>query len=108
MTAPHGRLAPTLTRRELLALLAAGPGAAGAAMRAQTARDRRVFNPGLGGYLLEPDGSVKTWSLLDTAGYSHGLGTNERIPPYTAFEIPGLRDVVTMAPCGSMIMLRPG
>lgn len=99
--APRGTLA-TLTRRELLALLAAGPGAAGATLRAQTGPGRRVFNAGLGGYLIEPDGSVKTWSLLGNSTKAHfGLGSNEPIPPNTAFEIPGLRDVETIAPGGS-------
>ena len=85
-----------MTRREALMLLAAAPIAAADTMRAQARRDRRIISAGLDTFLIEADGTVKGWSLAEPYGWMFGLGHANRVPKYTAFTVPGLRDVVAM------------
>ena len=88
-----------MTRRALLELLAAAPLAARAAAQTPASGQRRVISAGLITYIIEPDTTVKVWSHTQPFGYNVGLGYDSRIEPYTAFEIPGLRNVVNMAAC---------
>ena len=78
-------------------LAAAAPIAAVDPLRAQAPRARRVISAGLDTFLIESDGTVKGWSLAEPYGWRFGLGHANRVPKYTAFTVPGLRDVVAMA-----------
>jgi alpha-tubulin suppressor-like RCC1 family protein len=86
-----------MTRRDAVMLLAAAPMAAVDPLRAQAPSARRVISAGLDTFLIESDGTVKGWSLLEPYGWRFGLGHANRVPKYTAFTVPGLRDVVAMA-----------
>jgi alpha-tubulin suppressor-like RCC1 family protein len=86
-----------MNRRDALMLLAAAPMAAVSPLRAQAPPARRVISAGLDTFLIESDGTVKGWSLVDPYGWRFGLGHANRVPKYTAFTVPGLRDVVAMA-----------
>jgi alpha-tubulin suppressor-like RCC1 family protein len=88
----------TMTRREALKLVAASPLAAvQAAAQPDSGRGRRVFPAGLVAYLLEPDGTAKGWAYAEPFGWSFGLGHADRVKKYIAFDIPGVKNVVSMA-----------
>jgi alpha-tubulin suppressor-like RCC1 family protein len=78
-------------------LLASAPLAVVASLRAQGPPGRRIISAGLDTFLIETDGTVKAWSLTEPYGWSFGLGHANRVPKYTAFTVPGLRNVVAMA-----------
>jgi alpha-tubulin suppressor-like RCC1 family protein len=86
-----------MNRRDALTLIASAAIGTGVTLRAQMPRSRRIISAGLETFLIEADGTVKAWSLVNTPGGQFGLGHDTRVPPYTAFEIPGLRNVVDMA-----------
>jgi alpha-tubulin suppressor-like RCC1 family protein len=88
-----------MNRRDALGLLAGAVVGSGVSPRAQTPmpRSRRIISAGLDTYLIETDGTVKAWSLVNSPGWALGLGYDSRVQPYTAFETPGLRNVVDMA-----------
>jgi alpha-tubulin suppressor-like RCC1 family protein len=86
-----------ITRRDALMLLAAAPMAAVDPLRAQAPSTRRIISAGLDTFMIESDGTVKGWSLTEPYGWRFGLGHANRVPKYTAFTTPGLRDVVAMA-----------
>jgi len=88
----------TISRREVMKLLAASPFAGAQAATAQSppARGRRVIAAGADTFLIEPDASVKAWSLMDPYGWRFGLGHSERVKKYTAYDVP-LKNVVTIA-----------
>jgi alpha-tubulin suppressor-like RCC1 family protein len=86
-----------ITRRDALMLLAAAPMAAVDPLCAQAPSTRRVISAGLDTFLIESDGTVKGWSLLEPYGWRFGLGHANRVPKYTAFTVPNLRNVVAMA-----------
>ena len=88
----------TFSRREVMKLVAATPFAAAQAAAAQSpaARGRRIIANGADTFLIEPDGTVKAWSLMNPYGWAFGLGHSERIKPYTAYDVP-LKNVVTIA-----------
>jgi alpha-tubulin suppressor-like RCC1 family protein len=87
-----------MSRREAMKLLAASPFAAeqAAARQSPAARGRRIIAAGADTFLIEPDGSVKAWSLMDPYGWRFGLGNSERVKKYTAYDVP-LKNVVTIA-----------
>jgi alpha-tubulin suppressor-like RCC1 family protein len=88
----------TMTRRAALKLLAVSPlAAAHAAAQSPAGRARRVVSAGLNTFLLEADGIVRAWSLAEPYGYSFGLGQADRVTKYTAYQVPGLTNVVSLA-----------
>lgn len=86
-----------MNRRDALTLLGTATLGARASWGAQAPRVRQVISAGLQTFLIEPDGTVKAWSLQNVPGYALGLGYDTRVLKYTAFEIPGLHNVVGMA-----------
>lgn len=92
--------AESITRRTALAILSAAPVAAHAALQTPAARPRRVVLDGSRGFVRESDGSVVAWRQGGGfRGLSLGLGHDNDVPPYIAFPVPGLSDVVDVA-CG--------
>jgi alpha-tubulin suppressor-like RCC1 family protein len=88
-----------VTRREALELLAAAPLAARAAVQTASQPGRRIFSNGSEMYVIESDGSVKAWSYTTPPKGYFGLGSAERAPQYTAFDVPELKGALTLA-CG--------
>jgi alpha-tubulin suppressor-like RCC1 family protein len=86
-----------LSRRDVMTMLAAIPLASRARWHESRASGRRIVSAGLSTYLIEPDGTVKAWSLETPVGNYLGLGFRERVTPFTAYQIPGLRDVTDLA-----------
>jgi alpha-tubulin suppressor-like RCC1 family protein len=92
-----------MTRRQLLALLAALPSAVrlGAQTR-PTGKHRVVLGYGHG-LLLAPDGTLQSWSLNEAAMRPHeaqdalGLGHNQLGDPYVLRPVPGVSNVVAAA-----------
>jgi alpha-tubulin suppressor-like RCC1 family protein len=90
-----------LTRREALALLPATPAALRAMAQAPlpVARIRRIVE-GRAFYVIEPDGRVKVWTIINGVKRLFlGLGDDGTVPPYVAQEAPALRGATTIA-CG--------
>ena len=92
-----------MTRRTVLALLSSAPLAARAAIQGPVVRERRAICSGQFTYLIEPDGTVKVWFLagLGYGAGAAGLGHNDPMPLFTAFEIPEIRNAVQLASGGS-------
>jgi alpha-tubulin suppressor-like RCC1 family protein len=86
-----------MTRRTALALLSSVPAATHAALQTSPARPRRVVFDGTRGLLRESDGTALGWALPAVTGQTFGLGHNTGLPQYSAFQIPGLKDVADLA-----------
>jgi alpha-tubulin suppressor-like RCC1 family protein len=92
-----------MTRRELLALLAALPYAARLEAQTRPTAKHRIALGQLHALLLAPDGTLQSWSLNtgvtepQEALPALGLGHNQLVDPYVLRPVPGVNDVVTAA-----------
>lgn len=90
-----------ISRREALALLSAVPMAT-SVLSAQGGRqaERRVFPGATHAFILEPDGTLKAWTVLANFGNEQGelsLGHNTIVSPYALHSVPGLSNVIQVA-----------
>jgi alpha-tubulin suppressor-like RCC1 family protein len=92
-----------MTRRTLLTLLASVPASVRAAIQTPEAVPRRLVCDGNRGFLRDSDGTVLAWRHggLGFRGVSLGLGHDDDVPPFAAFPVAGLRNVVDVAIGGS-------
>lgn len=89
-----------ISRREALALLSALP-LATSILRAQDRQaGRRVFPGATHAFILEPDGTLKAWTVLAEYGNERGdlgLGHNTVVPAFALRAVPGLSNVTQVA-----------
>jgi alpha-tubulin suppressor-like RCC1 family protein len=92
-----------MTRRELLALLAALPYAVRLEAQTRPTGKHRIFLGQGHGLLLAPDGTLQSWSLNHSAMRPYeaqdalGLGHNQLGNPYVLRPVPGVSNVVAAA-----------
>lgn len=89
-----------ISRREALALLLAVPVATSFLAAQALLVRRRVFPGATHAFILEPDGTLKAWTVLAEFGNEQGelgLGHNTIVPPYTLRSVPGLSNVIQVA-----------
>ena len=88
-----------MNRRQALALLAALPLATRVSAQTRSTAKHRVAL-GMWGLLIEPGGTLKSWSANSGAGETHpaeevlGLGHNQPVDLFTLYPIPNLTGVV--------------
>ena len=88
-----------MNRRQAMALLAALPLATRVSAQTRSTAKHRVAL-GLWGLLIEPGGTLKSWSANSGAGETHpaeevlGLGHNRPVDLFTLYPIPNLTGVV--------------
>lgn len=98
-----------MNRRHMLALLAAIPWAARVDAQTRSTARHRVVLGGAWGLLIEPGGTLKSWSVnANAAGEGPaedvlGLGHNRPVDFFTLYPIPGLTGVVDAAISGTSI-----
>ena len=92
-----------MNRREALLLLAALPFAARAEAQTRPTAKHRIVLGAAHGLLLEPGGTLKSWSTNRGAGEQPpaanalGLGHNRPIEHYTLYPVAGLANVIAAA-----------
>jgi alpha-tubulin suppressor-like RCC1 family protein len=92
-----------MTRREVLALLAALPFSGRLEAQTRPTAKHRIILGSIHGLLLAPDGTLQSWSLNHSVMRPHeapdglGLGHNELGDPYVLRPVPGVSHVVAAA-----------
>jgi alpha-tubulin suppressor-like RCC1 family protein len=92
-----------MNRRQALSLLAVLPFATRVGAQTRASAKHRVILGAGHGLLLEPDGTLQSWSSERGAGEQHaaenclGLGHNRPVALYTLYPVTGLNSVVAAA-----------